>query len=63
MNSKTAFEQAAQSGQNRLIHQLWKMLMYNKKYWLIPVIAALLLFGLLIILGGSAAAPFIYTLF
>jgi len=63
MNSKTAFEQAAQSGQNLLIHQLWKMLRYNKKYWLIPVIAALLLFGLLIVLGGSAAAPFIYTLF
>ena len=31
------------------------MLKHNKKFWLIPLIAGLLLFGLLIILGGSAA--------
>lgn len=30
---------------------------------MIPLIAGLLIFGLLVILGGSAAAPFIYTLF
>ena len=36
---------------------------HNKKFWLIPIILVLLLLGLLIILGGSPAAPFIYTLF
>ncbi len=36
----------------------------RKKYWLIPIIIILLGFGLLIALtGGSAIAPFIYTLF
>ena len=36
----------------------------RKKYWLIPIIVILLGFGLLIVLtGGSAIAPFIYTLF
>ena len=36
----------------------------RKKWWLIPVIAVLLLFGLIIVLSsGSAIAPFIYTLF
>ncbi len=36
----------------------------RKKWWLIPVIAILLLFGALIILSsGSAIAPFIYSLF
>jgi len=35
----------------------------NKKWWLAPIIASILLLGLLVVLGGSAAAPFIYTLF
>jgi hypothetical protein len=36
----------------------------RKKFWLIPIIAVLLLFGVLIVLtSGSAIAPFIYTLF
>ena len=35
----------------------------NKKWWLIPIIVALLLIGILIMVGGTAAAPFIYTLF
>ena len=35
----------------------------NKKFWLLPIIVLLLLLGLLVILGGSSYAPFIYTLF
>ena len=36
----------------------------RKKYWLVPIVVVLLGFGLLIVLtGGSAIAPFIYTLF
>jgi len=36
----------------------------RKKYWLIPILIILVLFGGLIILSkGSAIAPFIYTLF
>jgi len=36
----------------------------RKKYWLVPVIFILLLLGILIVFGGgSAIAPFIYTLF
>jgi hypothetical protein len=36
----------------------------RKKFWLIPIVAVLLAFGLLIVLtSGSAIAPFIYTLF
>jgi hypothetical protein len=36
----------------------------NKKYWLLPAVVVLLGFGLLIVFaGGSAIAPFIYTLF
>ena len=35
----------------------------NKKWWLAPIIIAILGLGLLVLLGGTAAAPFIYTLF
>ncbi len=45
----------------------WKdlisFLIQNKKWWLLPVIIVTLLVGVLIILGSTAAAPFIYTLF
>ncbi|MBF0501982.1 MAG: hypothetical protein HQM09_17720 [Candidatus Riflebacteria bacterium] len=47
-----------------LLHELWCFVRENKKYWLIPLILALLLFGALILFSsGSIAAPFIYTLF
>jgi hypothetical protein len=36
---------------------------HNKKWYLIPVVLAMLLLGILIILGASGAAPFVYTLF
>lgn len=46
------------------LHDLWGFLKVRKKFWLLPIILALLLFGALIILtSGSAVAPFIYTIF
>ncbi|MCD4773190.1 MAG: DUF5989 family protein [Bacteroidales bacterium] len=43
---------------------LWDFLKVRKKFWLLPIIIILLLFGVLIVLtSGSAIAPFIYTLF
>ncbi|MFH1755648.1 MAG: DUF5989 family protein [Candidatus Latescibacterota bacterium] len=43
---------------------LWGFLRVRKKFWLLPIILVLLLFGALIILtSGTAVAPFIYTLF
>ena len=35
----------------------------NKKWWLVPILVVFLLLGVLIVLGGTSAAPFIYTLF
>ncbi len=47
-----------------VIKDLWGFLRERKKYWLIPIILVLLLLGLLIVLGGGTALePFIYTLF
>ena len=46
------------------LKDLWGFLKVRKKFWLLPLILTLLLFGALIILtSGSAVAPFIYTLF
>jgi hypothetical protein len=43
---------------------LWAFMRERKKFWLIPVITALVVLGLLVVFAqGSAAAPFIYTLF
>ncbi|OGV49784.1 MAG: hypothetical protein A2X49_02945 [Lentisphaerae bacterium GWF2_52_8] len=43
--------------------EFWEFLKENKKFWMIPILLILLLLGLLIILGGTGAAPFIYALF
>ena len=44
--------------------ELWRFLNYRKKYWLLPIIVILMLFGgLLVLTQGTAVAPFIYTLF
>ena len=46
------------------LEEFWNFVKVRKKYWLLPVIIVLVLFGGLIILSqGSAVAPFIYTIF
>ena len=46
------------------IKEFWEFLKIRKKYWLLPIIIILALFGGLIVLSqGSAVAPFIYTIF
>jgi len=44
--------------------EFWQFLKIRKKFWLLPILVMLILFGGLIVLSqGSAVAPFIYTLF
>tara|TARA_B100000965_G_scaffold97158_1_gene79403 strand:- start:764 stop:913 length:150 start_codon:yes stop_codon:yes gene_type:complete len=46
------------------IKEFWQFLKVRKKYWLLPTIIVLVIFGGLIVLSqGTAIAPFIYTLF
>jgi hypothetical protein len=46
------------------IIELWLFLKIRKKYWLMPIMIMMALFGGLIVLSqGSAIAPFIYTIF
>jgi hypothetical protein len=59
METQKFSEQAEPS----FLSDLWSFLKTNKKWWLLPILAVILLIGLLALLSGSAAAPFIYTLF
>jgi len=46
------------------LKEFWEFLKVRKKYWLLPILLVLLLFGGLIVLSqGTAVAPFIYTIF
>jgi hypothetical protein len=46
------------------VAELWSFMRVRRKYWLIPIIVMMAVFGGLVILSkGSAVAPFIYTLF
>ena len=57
------FAEASQQKQTGIIAEFWDFLRNNKKWWLTPIILVLLLVSALIVLGGSGAAPFIYSLF
>jgi hypothetical protein len=47
-----------------IIRELWTFLRVRKKFWLLPIVSLMLLFGALLVLAQSSAiAPFIYTLF
>ena len=43
--------------------EYWYFLRHTRKFWLAPVIFIILILGVLVVLGSSGAAPFIYTLF
>jgi hypothetical protein len=58
------FENAAKARQRtNLASEFWYFLRQNKKWWLLPIVVVMVLFGALVFLSGTAAAPFIYTLF
>ncbi len=57
------FERASQEEQLSLVREFLLFVVENKKWWMIPILLVLLLVGLLVVLGSTGAAPFIYTLF
>jgi Family of unknown function (DUF5989) len=47
-----------------LASELWRFMRIRKKFWLMPILVMMVLFGGLVVLTkGSVIAPFIYTLF
>ena len=62
-DSAAEFAEQAERRPAGLLRELGSFLWHNKKWWLIPIILALLLVGVLILLSAhSAVAPFIYPL-
>ncbi len=57
------FRRLAEEKSPGLAAEFLDFLLHNKKWWLIPILVFLLILGLLILLSGTGAAPFIYTLF
>jgi len=57
------FLEQARRSRPSLIREFWQLLRDHKKWWLTPVVIALLVLCLFALLSTSAAAPFIYTLF
>lgn len=45
------------------LRELVMFIKHNKKWYLIPIVISILLLGILIALGSTGAAPFIYTVF
>lgn len=46
------------------VKELWTFLRVRKKFWLLPIVVMMAVFGGLVVLTqGSAVAPFIYTIF
>ena len=58
-----SFEQLADQRAPGILREFWDFLRFNKKWWLTPIVVIMLAMGALMFLSGTAAAPFIYTLF
>ena len=48
---------------NKLIAEFFGFMAENKAWWLTPILVVVGLLGVLLVLGATGAAPFIYTLF
>ncbi|HLJ07386.1 MAG TPA: DUF5989 family protein [Acidimicrobiia bacterium] len=57
------FEREAARRRTSFAAELWDFMRHNKKWWLTPIILILVLMAVLVVLGGSGAAPFLYPLF
>ena len=59
----SSFDELAKQKRTPLIVEFWFFLKHNKKWWLLPILIILFVLGLLVLLSGTAIAPFIYPLF
>lgn len=57
------FARQASAPRPGFLAELWTFLREDKRWWLTPIVVLLVLLGVLVLLSGTAMAPFIYTLF
>jgi hypothetical protein len=58
-----SFGELKQQGRNGLVAEFVYFLGQNKKWWLLPILLVMGMVGILVLLAGTGAAPFIYTMF
>jgi hypothetical protein len=63
MADETGFEKLGKDRRPGLVSEFVAFVRESRKWWLLPILMALLVLGALVFLGGTGAAPFIYTLF
>jgi hypothetical protein len=57
------FQRLASQPRPGLLREMFQFLLHNKKWWLVPIVVALLALGFLIILSGTGLAPYVYVMF
>ena len=57
------FEREAQEQASGVWSEFFHFLRHSKKWWLLPILLLLMGLGVFLVLGGTAAAPWLYTLF
>ena len=58
-----SFSEASREKSNHSLSEFWLFIRNNKKWWLTPIIIVMLMVSALVMLSGTGAAPFIYSLF
>jgi len=56
-------DRLAEEKEPSIIREFVDFLLHNKKWWMLPILVFMLFLGVFVMLSGTAAAPFIYTLF
>ncbi len=62
-DKKDGLDSLAEEKAPSIFREFFDFLGENKKWWLLPILICLVLIGAFVLLSGTAAAPFIYTLF
>ena len=60
---RSKLPQVQSEAHGNIITEFWHFLGQTKKWWLVPILVVVFGFALLVFFSGTAAAPFIYTLF
>lgn len=62
-SGRSQMHRAVDQKQPTIVREFWDYLKTSKSWWLLPIIVALMIIGVLVMLSGTAAAPYVYTLF
>jgi len=59
----TSFERAGDAARSSIVAEFWAFLRESKKWWMLPIIVALICLAVFALLASTPIAPFVYTLF